>query len=138
MRVSPPLLSSHASISVDQCPGTGVASTSHHASPKSVTLQQLDPVLASPLLNISSRLGLDLANSPTGLPTVSPPALNLVIDLSHFNLQQVLNNGVSASPPLAPRQHTMVLRPRKAKTANLSVTSALGSSSSLTHEPSTF
>jgi len=115
-----------------------VAPASHPASPKSVALQQPSPVLASPLLHTSSQPGSDLANSPTSLPTVSPPALNLVIDLSHFDLQQVSDSGVSASPPLAPRQHTMVLRPRKAKTANISVTSALEPSSSPTHEPSTF
>jgi hypothetical protein len=49
-------------------------------------LQQPPPVLASPLLNTSSRPGSNLANSPTCLFTVSPPALNLVIDLSHFDL----------------------------------------------------
>jgi len=103
MSACPPLLSPHASLFVDQCPGTGVAPASHPASPKSVALQQPSPVLASPLLHTSSRPGSDLANSPTGLPTVSPPALNLVIDLSHFDLQQVSDSGVSASPPLAAR-----------------------------------
>jgi hypothetical protein len=95
-------------------------------------------VLARPLLDTSSRLGSDLATSPTCLPNVSPPALNLVTDLLHFDLQQVLDSSAPASLPLVPRQHTIVLRPRKAKTANLNVTSAPGHSSSLTYEHFTF
>nr|TKR90958.1 hypothetical protein D5086_0000228120 [Populus alba] len=120
------------------CLGTGVAPTSHPPSPKLVALQQLPPVMASPWLNTSSRPGSNLANSPTCLPIVSPPALNLVINLSYFDLQQVSGSGVSESPSLAPRQHTMVHRPRKAKTTNISVSTALESSSSPTHESSIF
>jgi len=86
MSTSPPLLSPHASLFFYQCPGTSMAPASHPAFLKSVALQQPPPVLASPLLNTSSRPGSNLANSPTCLFTVSPPALNLVIDLSHFDL----------------------------------------------------
>ena len=103
-----------------------MAPASHHASPKLVALQQPGPVLASPLLDISFWLGSNLATSPIGLPNVSLSALNLVIDLSYFDLHQVSDNGALTSPPLTPRQHTMVLRPRKARTANLSITSTLG------------
>ena len=95
-------------------------------------------MLARPLLDTSSRLGSDLATSPTCLPNVSPPALNLVTDLLHFDLQQVLDSGTPTSLPLVPRQHTTVLRQWKTRTANLSVTSAPGHSFSLTYEHFTF
>jgi hypothetical protein len=102
MSASPLALSPYTSTFVDQCSGIVLAPTSHHASPKSIALQQTGFMLACIVLNTSYWLGANLTTSLTCLPNVSPPTLNLVIDLLHFDLQQVLDSGAPASPPLAP------------------------------------
>ena len=80
-------LSPHASFFVDQCPGTCLASSSQHVSLDSLVLPWSSSILDCCLTDPSIRLGLVLATSPTGSPNVFPPALNLGIDLLHFDLQ---------------------------------------------------
>ncbi|XP_011037989.1 PREDICTED: uncharacterized protein LOC105135016 [Populus euphratica] len=65
-----------------------------------------------------------LGSSSTSPPIVSPPGLNLCVDLSQFSLQRV-SASVSSIPPRVTLTHFMVLRPRKSQTVNVSVSSAL-------------
>ncbi|XP_073261962.1 uncharacterized protein [Populus alba] len=67
------------------------------------------PTQPSPLLH----------RSTLGSSTLSPPGLDLCVDLSHFSLQQD-HDSVSSTQPQVARTHSMVLRPRSSKTANLS------------------
>ena len=75
--------------------------------------------------------------STPGSSPISPPGLDLCVDLSHFSLQQG-QDSVSSTQPQVARTHSMVLRPCSSKTANLSVLSASRSPSLPQQEPVSF
>jgi len=84
-----------------------------------------DAAVRSPVLSPvrSPVVGASSAGSPsrsdTGSASLSPPGITVCVDLSKFNLQHV-PTAVSC-PSQRVRTHPMVLRPRQAKNANLSI-----------------
>jgi len=62
-------------------------------------------------------------SSPSGHSAQSVPGLDLCVDLSTYSLPQLTSTDLPSAPPPI-RQHPMVLRPRRPKTANISSVSA--------------
>ncbi|KAJ6340305.1 hypothetical protein OIU77_008126 [Salix suchowensis] len=93
------------SMSIDHYTGTGSAAQVQPSSPSSSAVDS--PALPSTLSPSSGHLDQSL------------PGLDLCVDLSTYSLPQLPSTTVPSAPPL-PRQHSMVLRPRQPKTANLS------------------
>ena len=96
-------------------------------SPTGSSSRFASPAQPSPLLRPST---------PSSSP-ISPLGLDLCIDLSHFSLQEG-QDSVSSTQPQVERTHSMVLRPRSSKTANLSALSASRSTSLPQQEPVSF
>jgi len=80
-------------------------------------------------------------SSSSQCPALSPPALNLCVDLSSYSLPQQPMPDRSTAPEVS-RQHHMVLLPRQPRSANLSFVSSLQRNSRVTcssdHEPLNF
>ncbi|KAJ6945127.1 hypothetical protein NC651_000229 [Populus alba x Populus x berolinensis] len=108
----------------DHYSGTGPDSSLSLASSVSPALPPSASNFATSTAGSRSWPDYVLGSSLTSPSIVSPPGLNLCVDLSQFCLQRVLTS-VSSTPPQVTRTHFMVLCPRKSKTVNLSVSSAL-------------
>ena len=112
LRNNPNALSPHIYPSIACYPSTCSISSPSYISYVSLVLSQSILVLDSSPISPSHWPSLNRGSSLTGLLTILPPSLNLVVDLSKFSIQQVL-----ASDPPFPTQisynHSMIVCPRK-------------------------
>jgi len=128
------ILSPYACLSNDYCVGTGSPSSDAHVL-QSAAAEQPGSAAEHP----SSATASPASAVPTSPSTVSPPGLQLYVDLSSYPLHNLPITG-HTSPCPAARQHPMILHRRQPKTALSTATatattllppSALGSFSSL-------